>query len=92
MSGRSESRFVVICDGCGKEGEIGANATETRGMAYLAGWRFPSKVQAKNRKASYRASDVCGDCIAEWEPKEVGWSASTREAHERDLAERFKRE
>jgi hypothetical protein len=71
MSGRQVMRFVLCCDGCGKERTEAASAIEARASAYADGWRFPARART-NGSASPKASDVCPPCLPGWETRPAG--------------------
>ena len=64
------TRYVINCDGC--ESIFGdrrgfESLTEARAAAYMAGWRFPNRLNAKGVPAN-ATSDVCPECIGAWVP------------------------
>lgn len=73
MSGRTITRYVLTCDGCGTErGNEGGyeNAMEARAAAYADGWRYPSKTR-KGGAPSTRTCDVCPKCLPTFDPASV---------------------
>jgi hypothetical protein len=66
VSGRTITRYVLACDGCRTELPEAQTATEARGAAYAAGWRFPPQLKADGSPSS-NASDVCPKCLPDWE-------------------------
>ena len=67
-------RTLIECDGCqakfgGKEGFD--SGTEARAEAYAKGWRFPNLISA-NGTATVRTSDVCPECVPDWQPQRFG--------------------
>lgn len=65
MSGRTITRYVLACDGCGKEMPEAQSATEARAAGYSDGWRFPPQAKADGSTSS-NASDVCPACLPGW--------------------------
>lgn len=65
MSGRTISKYVLACDGCGTEMPEAQTAVESRGAAYAAGWRFPPQTKA-NGSPSSLACDGCPKCLPGW--------------------------
>jgi hypothetical protein len=67
---RAVYRHVLICDGCEAELPEAATATESRAAAYVAGWRFPSRVKVDGKPAM-DSSDVCPACLPNWTPQQA---------------------
>jgi hypothetical protein len=67
MSGRTITRYILICDGCGKELEEAASSVEARAAAWSQGWRMPPRVKLNGHLAS-RSDDVCPHCLPDWKP------------------------
>lgn len=75
MSGRTITKYVLACDGCGVEREPFESATEARAEAYNAGWRFPAQL-TESGSTSSRASDECPACQPGWKPQPAkAWQA-----------------
>ncbi|MEU3162931.1 hypothetical protein [Streptosporangium sp. NPDC006930] len=75
MSGRTVTRYRLLCDGCeaivpgSHNGEF-ESAIEARGAAYAAGWRFPPRLRVNGRAKVKEVSDVCPECLPTWEPQQ----------------------
>jgi hypothetical protein len=65
VSGRTITRYVLACDGCGAELPEAQSSVEARGAAYAAGWRFPAQTKADGSTSS-NANDVCPKCLPGW--------------------------
>ena len=57
-------RYLIECDGC--LAVFGDH--EARVAAYVQGWRFPSRLKA-NGQAGAQTSDVCAECLPDWQPR-----------------------
>lgn len=65
MSGRTITKYVLVCDGCAAEMPEAQSSAEARGAAYAAGWRFPPQTKADGSTSS-NSNDVCAECLPGW--------------------------
>lgn len=69
MSGRTETRYILTCDGCGVERLPAENSIDARAQAAAAGWHFPSRVlPGSGRKSTKRVTDLCAGCYRTHRP------------------------
>ena len=85
MSGRVETRYILICDGCGAEFTECIDADEARRLAANQGWSYPYKLKISGRPSG-RRSDVCPSCAQEWVPVTDRQSSKMREEWDRHFA------
>lgn len=91
MASLTIMRYLIECDGCkavfGDQEGFGS-LTETRALAYAAGWRFPSQLTAQG-VASARTSDVCSACAPTWTPEQCGTTGPRQRVLRRPEVERL---
>lgn len=74
MSTRARTFYTVTCDGNHqKEAQFldptFASAIEARAAAYGIGWRFPPKLLGDGSQSPTQVSDVCPECVGDFEPQ-----------------------
>lgn len=75
MSTVKITRSVLECDGC--TAVFGApkgfvSQMEARAAAYAERWRFPHVIDPRTGNNRPTCSDVCPECIGDWEPRTSG--------------------
>lgn len=76
MSTQARTFYTVTCDGKHASpvrflDPTFSSSIEARAAAYGTGWRFPPKLLGDGTQSPTQVSDVCPDCVGDFEPQYV---------------------